>query len=384
MLIPFVQRIIFIVENKWGGHHPTYILHLTESFVKLGCQVVLSLPEQVPQSYIQTLHHSIKVHQETTQPEKIFDIAFWKWLAGMVHQFQAYSGVQPSLVFIPYLDQALYPAYNRFPLIKKSLFDRIVRFAWTGLFFHPKFNLYPLSEGIFRYKSCHSLALLDSRETDRINQSLPDKKAVLLPDFADLEIHSSPPPFINDILARAAGRPIVALAGVLARRKGIITMADIAQLAKPDDFYFVACGKLQDDDFSVAELNRLKALNQNPSRNLLITDEFLPTEADFNALIQASAIVFLGYQDFPHSSNVMTKAAHFQKPVLCMESSYMGYLTKKHNLGLTFPELDPAAGLQALMQLKSNYESDFASMTNFANQMTLDILEERLSQLLKL
>ena len=382
--MPSPIRTIFIVENKWGGHHPTYIKHLIEAFAALGCHIVLSLPSLATTAFIQDLHPSILVHQEPTQPAKVFNLAYWRWLAAIVHILQAKSGSKPDLVFIPYLDQALFPALNGFPLLKKLVFNSIVRFPWSGLFFHPKFNLYPLSESIFQLESCHSIALLDSRETQRINQNFASSKAIQLPDFADLTTSPDRPAFVTHILALAAVRPIIALAGVLARRKGIITLADIAQLANPQDYFFVACGKIQDSDFSTAERNRLRALHSHPTSNLLITDQFLPSEADFNALIQASSYVFLGYQDFPHSSNVMTKAAHFLKPILCMDSSYMGYLTKKHNLGLTFLELDPAAGLQMLIKLHTGYEPDTKSMSAFAAEMTLTVLQARLSQLLQL
>jgi hypothetical protein len=49
-----------------------------------------------------------------------------------------------------------------------------------------------------------------------------------------------------------------------------------------------------------------------------------PDEAQFNSLVYICDILFAAYNNFPNSSNILTKAAIFQRPVVvsnnfCME-----------------------------------------------------------------
>ena len=58
------------------------------------------------------------------------------------------------------------------------------------------------------------------------------------------------------------------------------------------------------------------SLLTSPPENFFSHTEYLPDETQFNAIINASDIIFAAYKDFTISSNMPGKAAAFDKPIL--------------------------------------------------------------------
>jgi hypothetical protein len=57
-----------------------------------------------------------------------------------------------------------------------------------------------------------------------------------------------------------------------------------------------------------------------------------------NAVIAESDVVFAAYKDFPNSSNVLTKAAFFHRPIVVSDGYLMAERVRRHNLGEVVPE----------------------------------------------
>ena len=68
--------------------------------------------------------------------------------------------------------------------------------------------------------------------------------------------------------------------------------------------------------------------------------EDIPGEPQFNAFINACDVIFTGYLNFKGSSNLLTKAAYFNKPVIASEGFCMGKRVEKYHTGIVIKQDD--------------------------------------------
>lgn len=61
--------------------------------------------------------------------------------------------------------------------------------------------------------------------------------------------------------------------------------------------------------------------------------EKIPDESCFNALIAESDLIFAAYKQFTGSSNLLTKAAAFRKPVIVSRGLCMGRRVEQYGTG---------------------------------------------------
>ena len=138
---------------------------------------------------------------------------------------------------------------------------------------------------------------------------------------------------------QAKGKKVIGLLGSLEKRKGVLTFIELSQQAMfGDKWYFILAGKLARNTFNTEELTLIdNFISANPDNCFLFFD-YIKDEADFNALINVCDLIFAVYEKFPHSSNILTKAAIFQKPVIVSGGYYMAELVNEYKLGWTVEE----------------------------------------------
>ncbi|MFZ1576613.1 MAG: hypothetical protein WAT36_15525, partial [Chromatiaceae bacterium] len=74
-------------------------------------------------------------------------------------------------------------------------------------------------------------------------------------------------------------------------------------------------------------------------------------DAEFDDVISSSKILFAVYQDFPHSSNMLAKAAKYKVPVIVADSYCMAERVKAFGLGLTVKQNDVVGTVGAIEKL---------------------------------
>ena len=137
----------------------------------------------------------------------------------------------------------------------------------------------------------------------------------------------------------------------------------LAEKSVNQNWNFIIAGKLIWDDFTSTEKLFIKKIAE--SSNVEITG-YIKREEDLNCLINDSDIVYAVYLNFPHSSNIMTKASAFKKPILVNDGYLMSERVKKFGIGLTKREcqnknLDEI--LADAQNLNGNYNELFAKHT---------------------
>jgi hypothetical protein len=158
---------------------------------------------------------------------------------------------------------------------------------------------------------------------------------VVLPDVTD-ESAPTDNPLIDKIKSKANGKRIIGLIGGQDRRKGSFLFFDIAKQCVHRDWFFLFAGKMNYPK-SDRELNELQALigDQNKWGNCFFHFERIPDESQFNAVIETCDALFAAYRNFPFSSNLMTKASLFHKPIVVSTGHLMETRVRKYGTGIS-------------------------------------------------
>lgn len=245
----------------------------------------------------------------------------------------------PSMILNMYMD--LY----RTDAQRWMAFDRDQPIPWIGIRFIPR----PQSdEGYYQTLSLAGMCFLDQGVVESCRAKFPGKRFFYLPDVTHADLPAQPGALVRTVQQQAAGRKIVFMGGTIARTKNLAMWLRMIRLADPAEWFFVQIGEIHRDALSRQDLEALDRAMREPPGNLFMHDGYLQDERIFNEIIAASDVVFAVYRDFPISSNMLGKAATFEKPILVADNHLMGERVVRYGIGSAVRQDDPAAMLRAL------------------------------------
>jgi glycosyltransferase involved in cell wall biosynthesis len=360
-----MKKTIAIVDTLWAGHHPTYFKLFCEIAIDQGHKVLALSPavsEMAEWKNEKKLtSDQIEIFSCREIPPLSFPIHFVGSLLTTCKRWlnvkATLKDIKPDLVFFLWLDS--YLNILLFPIIHKKIFS----FAWSGIYFHPSYlrvksvnklrqKLREMTAKIFKSNDCTGVAVLDEGIDAALQRIVGDKKKVMVfPDVADNSAPDTNYSVVKEIKAKAKNRKIVLLAGGLAKRKGFLTLLDTALNSLTENLFFVFAGRLVRSTFSQEELGLIERLATDPPGNCLFFFSKIPKESQFNALIAISDIVFACYEGFYHSSNLLTKSAIFQKPIIVSNKYCMGERINKYGFGVTMEEGNTNSCVNAIKQI---------------------------------
>ena len=357
------MKTVALVSPDSSGHHQTYLRRYALTLLQLGHAVAAftpaaddlvawigrACPDRADRLRAAALHYV----QRWRAPGP-FAIFFGKaaWVR-FIAKTVAATGIRPDLVFHTWLDNCLTPG------LTAGLTDLLFPYPWSGLYFHPWYlrqklpyawlRRGPLSNhDALRSPRCPAVALLDEGVAGRLQSLLGKKPVLVFPDIAD---DSPPDPAFepaHEIIERGGTRKVVGLLGVLSRRKGMLTLIEMAQRAAKESWFFVFAGALDQNSFSAAERQAIAEFVRSKPANCFFYLQRIPDEPQFNALVNACDVLFAVYRDFLTSSNLLTKAAIFRKPIMVSDRHCMGERVVAFGLGATAAEQSVEQCLDAL------------------------------------
>jgi glycosyltransferase involved in cell wall biosynthesis len=241
--------------------------------------------------------------------------------------------------------------------LSPSLIDRIFPFPWTGILIFPRALLAARAADaaaspppMLRASRCLGLQVLDeglipfAEATYRIPfQHFPDVTNVTLAG-------DTQSPEGAEIVRRARSRLVTGLFGTLDRRKGILFLLEIIRKADPTKYFFAICGDAVGSP-TPEFLAFLATLAREQHENVIFRRGRIPDGPPFNSLLVSSDVVFACYEDFPYSSNILTKAAAFRRPVLVSTKGLLAERVNRFHLGLAVTFGDADAAVSALAEL---------------------------------
>lgn len=340
---------IAVIDCSVSGHRETYYKTFARTWANLGNTVMLLAPQESGVGNAATFKKinscpllPLPVGQPVKKKLVVLRNALirLKNLASIRKQLQDFH---PDLLYFPCLDDIL-PT-----LAPLSLFNRLLPYAWSGLLVQSALPPYkpgmPDVRPYLRSRNCRGIGVLNEYSIDALKPFQSDIQR--LPDFADLSEPDENYPLLLALKEKARGRKIISLLGSIDTRKGISLLLSAIPFLPEEEYFFLIAGK---SSLTEPQYNELKAFEAN-RRNCLFSLERIPDEASFNALITASTILFAAYRNFTGSSNLLTKAAAFGKPILVSEGECMGKRVTDYGTGAVVPAEDAEACRQAIINL---------------------------------
>ncbi|MBD2189069.1 glycosyltransferase family protein [Pseudanabaena mucicola] len=350
------MQTVVVIDIRWTGHHPTYANFVTQAFLQSNYQVVvlcpnpnemyesirLSIPEKAGNLIVETLI-DVQLSPIKKIKKSTLLLVLYRWYEALkrIKKASKKYNFDPDFVFFNYFDDYIYFAYPTSSASFKCrlLYDAInfvFPYKWLGIVFHTGSEdklVNPNMYKILDSKKCQSFSVLNEKSAEKLR--FLNKRIVILPDTADVSLPSSIYPVAQQIKEKANGRPIIGLLGALHKRKGVLPFIEIVKKLSNYPYFFLLAGILDRNSFSPDELGMITEFCDSDPENLFFFFERIPIEANFNSLVSQCDILYLVYECFASSSNIMTKAAFFNKPVLVAHGYLMETLVKEFNLGLS-------------------------------------------------
>ncbi len=238
---------------------------------------------------------------------------------------------------------------------------------WMGLCITPTGD--PRLEGYYQAPTYRGTCFLDEAVSRHYQALLPDRHFAYLPDITETALPDAPVPIAVDIRRLAGDRRIVFMGGSIGKQKNLARWWGLICRADPAKWFFVQIGRINRNNLTPEDEAALDQMQASAPSNLFISPDYLADERAFNAVIAASDVVFAVYLDFARSSNMLSKAANFEKPILVADDHLMGERVRHYRIGLAVPARDSDAihaGLLALEDITdikdnfSKYREDFS------------------------
>lgn len=396
------MKNIVLIDPFLGGHNLTYRQLLAQTLLDLNNRVATFCPDpsELSQWIQEKCNHSAEVFHaiEIQEPKPSFfpfnrniilSFLRWKYAATAIDRLSFKTGQKPDLVFFGYLDPYLHP------YLPPSLIDIIFPYEWSGLYFLPshlrsqenflarQMGIFKKQEFVLKSSHCRSIAVLDEGITEKLKIAVR-KPVITFPDVTDSCTPDMNFTIATQIRERKRGKKVISLLGSITKRKGVLRFLDITKKLSCEKYLFVLAGQLCKDSFNSKQLNYIEAIFNSYPGNCLFYFHRISEESQFNALVAESDIIFAVYENFKHSSNILTKAAFFRKPVVVSDSHCMGERVQKFRLGLTVKENDISSIIEAIEYLSKdsnlkNLKLDFESYQKLHNQK---ILSKKFQELL--
>jgi glycosyltransferase involved in cell wall biosynthesis len=250
------------------------------------------------------------------------------------------------------------------PAIGKRLADILFPFKWIGLYFRPRYQQnqhFFRRESIFGAKHCRGVFVIDDDESVVRKVKTVSKNMVTVVPEATNENSAINEEIRSVILGKSKGRCVVGFLGNLTPTRGLGTFIELIKKADPERYFFVAAGPLPTTTDKHSPIETIQSLSRNPPENCLFLTRNIPDGTDFNTIVRACDIIYLIYRGFPHSSNVMTKAALFHKPVIVSEGKgdIMAEGVRRYSTGAIIPQEDVLEkSLESLRALAAGENQD--------------------------
>lgn len=372
---------IAVVDCSVSGHRETYYKQFARTWASMGHDVLLLAPDGtatdsfasfrqiasrplLPLPYGQPLKKkAIVLHNALRRLQN---------LASLQKQLKSF---QPDLVCFPCLDDML-PTLS--PL---WLLNKLLPYKWCGLFVQstqPTYKPYrPDIRPALRSRHCKGIGVLNEYSVEALK---PFRQEIqLFPDFADLSAPNETYALLHKLKEQAAGRKIISLLGSVNARKGTGLLLDAIPMLPADDYFFLIAGK---PSLSPEATEQLRTFERTHA-NCLFVLERIPDEPCFNALVAESSLIFAAYRQFSGSSNMLTKAAAFGKPIIVSKGFCMEKRTEAYGIGIAIPENDTEACRAAIIQLCNEGAPSPQGFSQYTADHSVGKLTECFSQIIR-
>jgi hypothetical protein len=287
------------------------------------------------------------------------------------------SNAKPSLVLNMYMD--LYRTdQGRWDAAQTYLTTHGCA-PWIGVRFIP--SAHPI-EGYYKTSSLRGMCFLDQAVVKSYTEALPEKQFIYLPDITNTDLTQSDSVRAINVKRLAHGRKIVFMGGTISTTKNLSKWWSVIECADPSRWFFVQIGEIHQDSLIEEDLQAYQRIMMSPPEHLYVESSYLSDERAFNEIIACSDILFAVYRDFKISSNMLGKAAFFQKPILVADQYLMGERVRHYGLGLAVSQDDATQMYAALCELIVQ-EPNLEGFNAYRRDFSQEALRESLTTIIE-
>ncbi len=369
-----VKHVVAVLEWNVSGHHPTYTRLYTRALVRQGCVVLALVRDAVDLrtwwaeksgltacELARVTAHELPVVDFSLRRSPWRQVAKrWAFLRRVQHalgQAERELGVRCNAVFLSCIYE--HEVSLCAPLIAK------LGLPWGGLYLQasayrqpekivPGWNRdYPIKR-LWQCAGLRGLLTLDEQMAPQI--AVDCGRSVLVAPDITAEDSPTDGPLLQRVRHFRQGRSLVVLCGHLLPGKGVASFVAAALEADSRSVAFLLAGEVAWHLFDTEEAMQLKTAMRREDV-LLCLDQRIPDGPIYNALVMEAAVVCAVYRDFPHSSNTLTKAAVFERPIIVADGHLMARRVRQFQLGEIVPQDDPVALLSSITAILSDAQT---------------------------
>jgi glycosyltransferase involved in cell wall biosynthesis len=331
---------IAVIEPASAGHHGGYLRAFVESFLARGHRVLALSPLSRELSRLSSDDRLRCFHFAQPAPIPLRLGPARPALAALRHWHEAVHALQRATARADWHpDLLFFPSIDRFTdkLLSGRVVRRLTPLPFTGLLLHAaelRFEELRSRLGPNHRTLRHAAGVLtlDEGIAPRLETELGVPVRVL-PDIVVGDVARVDDRRVDEIRARAAGRPIVCVVGALDRRKGLLDVLRLARASAGEDWFFVVAGPVRWETFDVAERDEVARRLASPPDNAWFDAGRVLSDPELHATMAAADVVWTAYRDFGSSSNVLTHAAHRRKPVVASAGALLEERVQRFGLG---------------------------------------------------
>jgi len=371
------ERTIALIDWNSMGHHPTYFTHFATAMAEAGAGAgakVVPLYAN-PADFLKRLDQIAllpAVRERVAEPVQVSgpipsrfrpsrwrgQYEAWRFFRGLGKELRAWERQHKCKI-----DSVFFACIYDRQFEHFRFAERCFGFPWSGLYLHarsfrmpgspiPYTGGLPCPEKIFSSPLLKAVAVLDEGAVEPLAQITGGKPVLVFPDVTveDLPAGGVESGLARKIKAFAAWRPVVSLTGHLQWTKGLDVFTAAAGHPDMQDVCFFMGGEINWRGISAQERRRLQQQWEDLP-NFLGYFQRIISEETVNAVIRMSDIVVAAYQSFPNSSNILTKAAVFERPIVVSDGYLMAERVREYHLGEVVPEGDTDALVAALRRM---------------------------------
>jgi glycosyltransferase involved in cell wall biosynthesis len=356
--------IVILIDWSYGGHNTTHLLAFANTLARCRCEVEFVVSP--------TLGPSLRSAGGCSEESTSIAITEVDW-PGFVPIRPLFLQVRlRRIAFADRIASAVgaikrchpnVPCVLFFSCLFEQDFDLALRIAdrtglpWSFLYLHPYFFadrpterfLNSATAGrLLNHRNLMGVATMNENVVQRVS-GFSSKPVFAFPEITDHQVQRNHP-LGNRFRDFARMRSLVVTAGYLGAWKGVGLLSRVCIAADADRFAFLFAGPMPLETFRPDDREAVeRCLDGAP--HALFHLARIPDGPPYNAILQSSDIIFAAFEDFPFSSNTLTKAALLRKPVIVSEGGLSAQRVREFNLGLVIPFGDVEAVLGAIESL---------------------------------
>ena len=302
-------------------------------------------------------------------------ITLWNQATRAIKTIESTKFKKIDGVFFPMIDD-----YLRLKTLNRVSFP----YPWAGLSIFPTWLKPDQPDSLtLEQSSCKGLFFLDETTVETAKQFLKIP-CFAFPDFAEEGKSKSNAlgSFRRLVESSGKGKCKIGLFGVLDRRKGLFELIQIAKRLPSDSYQFFIFG----EPFGLMGKMDVWHLSRHikTTDNVHLIAEKIPSDTEFNQLIQQMDLLWLGYRNFPYSSNQMTRAAMMKTPVIVAEGGLLEKRIDRFGHGFSIPIEDSQCSSNKISRYFDSTKLNPDAFSKYLAEHSIDRLRQTLDAFLQL